>query len=408
MAATFGKQAIVSSWRGLVAIYALGAVATTAHADFQAKVGEYDLNLYGFLRPALSIATGSVSSFGMATGSSSALRWERDNQVAATEAAPHLGVSHPLSARSQLTVGQSRFGIVAKRGAIESRIELDFVDFDRAEAATAIRPRLRVIGASLELSDRLSLFAGQDWDIISAAKPFTYNPVSLYFRGGNTGFIRPQFKLTFRNGERSEVASVAIGAAGLNDADSNASALERGVAPSLGARLNVVQGKLLTLGIATVGAPRRVENASGSVETRPAWLGKMFAEYKPASSIEIHANAFFGVNAQSMGAIQSLGSATYAGSQFEIGGFLTADVHLTSRFDLLVGSGIDHLLVQSEAHAGQLTENWVSRAGLGWEAMGGVRSFCELSVFESRYSWIGLETLHSSAGQLEAGIQVSI
>lgn len=383
-------------------------LASHALADVGWTAGSAEMSFYGFIRPSYSLATDAVASFGSPTGSGPTLAWTRDNQVAASEAAPPAGVTHPHSARSSFNVGQSRFGFYAKQGEIGARIEMDFVDFDRSEATTTIRPRLRIAGADIAISERMSLFAGQDWDIIAAAKPFTYNYVGLYFRAGNTGFMRPQARLTFKDENRAELLSLMIGAAGLNDSTANAGAVERGVFPAFGFRYNALRLKELTAGVAAVGAPRRIEpTGAGDVKTMPAWLAKGFADWMIGEVVEIRANFYGGINPQSIAA-NSIATVSYTGSQSEIGGYLTANAHAFKNVDLFGGTGITRLTDGSELRVGDLRENWISRIGADWKFVDQAHFITELSYFRSRYHWTNAESITGKALQLEAGLTVNI
>jgi len=368
------------------------------------------MSFYGFVKPTYSLATDAVSSFGSASGSGNSLQWNRDNQVAATEAAPPAGVTRAHSARSQLSVGQSRGGFFAKRDRVDARIEMDFVDFDRSQAATALRPRLRIAGANIALTDHLLLFGGQDWDIIAGPKPFTYNYVGLYFHAGIKGFMRPLFRLTWQVDAHKEILSVALGAAGINDSSANTSAVERGVTPTAGFRFNAVRADNLTVGIAAVGTARRLESnaIAGDVRMKQAWLAKSFIDFHPGSRLKIRADVFGGVNAQSTGSALSLATASYNGNQEEIGGFLSADVKIFEHFDLFGGSGIDHMLSSSESRSGELRDNWVSRMGADWNFYEQVHFFTETSYFRSHYQWTGVEHVSGKALQVETGLTVEI
>lgn len=393
-------------------VYLISILATISsnfsHANVTLRAGESEISFYGFVRPTYSIADKSVSSFGYSS-STSVLKWNRDNQVAATEASPPPGVAYSSSARAHFTLGQSRFGATAKWERIKSQFEFDLVDFDRSEATTSIRPRLRTVGVNLSLTKQLSLFAGQDWDIIAGPKPVTYNYVSLYFRGGNVGFMRPQFRLTAHDDEGIELMSVAIGAAGLNDLI-NSSDVERGVIPTVGVRYNIWHEKTFVTGLSGLAAARRIEPAGASSEprTKPAWIAKVFGECRASEKVGFRGSVFGGQNAQSTGAVLSLATASYSGSQYEVGGFLNSDFHLTSNIALIGGTGIDHVLNGSEKRAGQLVSNWVSRLGADWEFINQAHALVEVTHFRSEYLWSDLEQVSGRAFQIEGGLVVNI
>ncbi len=382
----------------------------SANVSFNA--GNTEVSIYGFVRPTYSVASDSVSSFGYSSLSGTVLKWNRDNQVAATEASPIPGVSYPHSVRSHLTLGQSRIGSLIKTEKVKSQFEFDFIDFDRSESTTAIRPRLRIVGATFFFSKSVSLFAGQDWDIVSTPKPITYNFVSLYFRSGNVGFMRPQFRLTVNDNDEKEMVSIAIGAAGLNDS-ADSSEIERGVTPTLGFRYNALRTKSFLAGISALATARRFEpaNTSGSagdVNTKPAWLAKIFGELKPLENFNLRASIFGGSNAQSTSSVLSLATASYSGSQSEVGGFLNTDLSLAEHFTLVAGTGIDHILNGSEKRSGQLIQNWVSRLGADWEIFNQVHTVFETSYFHSHYLWSNLEDVYGRALQFEVGLVAHI
>ncbi|MGE4234193.1 MAG: hypothetical protein AB7F43_12765 [Bacteriovoracia bacterium] len=381
-----------------------------ARADVHWNAGSYELSLHGFIRPTYSFATSAVSSFGYNMPATTAMSWQRDNQVAATEAAVNSGTTSPRTARSTWTIGQSRFGIDAKKGSLLGRFEFDLVNFDMSSATTSIRPRLRIVGVSYAFNNSFSMFVGQDWDIISAAKPYTFNFVSLYFRSGNTGFMRPQVRFAFNDSQSREVFAWAIGAAGVND-NANTTSVERGVVPLAGIRFTPVRSKTASIGVAGFGSSVRTETTSGvsAHQMRTAYLGKIFGDFRLTNCLDIRTNFFGGQNAQSTGAALSLASASYSGNQSEIGGFLTTDFHNETRtFNVLLGSGIDHILKASEDRSGQLIQNWASRTAVAWAFESSTRLFSEATFFKSLYNWTGLTKETATAFQLEAGLVVDI
>lgn len=387
------------------------SLARTSSAETN---NESTFKVYGFLRPVVSVSSRSVSSFGNAATENGSLVWKRENAVAATEAAPASQMAYGKTMRSHWGVGQSRFGFDFHHGpldgqgkSVDAKIEMDFVDFDRSEATTAIRPRLRIAGANLNLDDGWSVFAGQDWDILSAAKPFVYNFVSLYFRAGNIGFMRPQVRLAKTDSEKREVMAFMVGVAGLNDSDSNSSAVERGAAPSFGARLTPFRSAKVIAGFTSLAAPRRYESGWDH-KLKWSYVGKVFAEIKPSSSFEIHSSFFGGTNINSTGSALSLGSGSFTGNQFEVGGYITSIVHLCPSTELTIGTGFDKLLGDSENRAGAIEGNYVSRVAAKHQIMTHVQFFSEFSSFFTKYRWSSNTTFHENAFQLESGIIVTL
>ena len=354
----------------------------------------------GFIRPTYSFSSASVSSFGSASGSS----WQRDNQVAATEASPRTGVNFSKVHRSHWTVGQSRIGLTTKKESTEGILEFDFIDFDRSEATVAIRPRLRVAGIKHDINSHFSVFAGQDWDILSVIKPHTYNFVSLYFRAGNIGFMRTQARISYFDDNQKERFTFSLGAAGLNDSDSNSSAVERGTTPVFSSRIFVLNNETLITGLAANYTSRRMESGLVSRQQN-TWTAKFFIELKPSSVFDLRASFFTGKNTQSTSSMLSLASASYSGSQSEIGGYLTSSIKITHNFETLFGCGFDKILTSSENRAGQLRQNWVSRIGMGLNITDSLKFFEENTYFNSLYSWdSGLDRQRSKSFQFETGL----
>lgn len=378
-----------------------------SYAEINIKSDRFEFKVKGFVKPTYSFSSESVSSFGYPSSSGGKLKWVRDNQLAATEASIQDGVDSPSESRSHFNIGQSRFGATLIKGKSSLVFESDFVDFDHSESATSIRPRLRMIGASFQISEKTSIFAGQDWDIISTDKPFTYNFVSLYFRSGNTGFLRPQLRFTInrRKNENDELFSFAIGASGLNDGSDSIASVERSVLPSVGFRFIPFHSSYYQIGNATLYSSQKQD--VNQKETRySAWISKIFTRFSFNERFTLQSQLFFGSNSQNLGATQSLGILRFNRNQYELGGLVTGHCVLSSEFDLLIGTGRDHLISPQNTNNYQLVDNWVSRIGFSWKFLPQSSAFIEFSHFRSSYALPWENDRLAKSNQAESGLIV--
>lgn len=361
---------------------------------------------YGFIRGTVAVADSSVSSFGVYDASATP-EWSRVNQVAPTEAAFRKGAHYSEQARTSWTLGQSRFGYCAAISeSVTGAVELDFVDFDRAQATTAIRPRLRVAGIEKTFASGDTLFVGQNWDILAMAKPFTYNYVGLYFRSGNIGFQRPQIRYTHYDGGAERYA-LMLGSSGVNDKSSSDSQMERGVAPALGGRIFVVSQDEIKWGWGARYQLLRTETTPPTAadhQQRTSWVVSSNVEWKPLIPWELRFNVYGGTNVNSDGASLTLSSARFSGDQKEWGAFLTSRWRMNDRWALQGGLGQATLLSGSDRRVGDLVENRHAELALAWTEGKKIEWFIEAAHFESSYRETVQAVATFRAMQIELGV----
>lgn len=186
---------------------------------------DLQLKLYGFVKADGLYSDNSVLTFG------------RENLLAPVQAKRRVQFDDAES-RSQLIANQSRWGLsVSAPERLTAKIEFDFVgDYNQSQPNTGLVSRLRLAYLEYRPGPRLSLMAGQNWDIFSNLNPPTYNVTEVLFGGGNAGWIREQFALKYRPGSRFSFAA-AIGNTTNNSSASPALGHELNGGPSFAARI---------------------------------------------------------------------------------------------------------------------------------------------------------------------------
>lgn len=362
----------------LASTFALFALCTSL-----AFAEEPTFQFYGFLKTDASVANQAVSSFGSATGTTV---WNRENQVAATEAAPTgLGTGDSM-ARSAFSLSQSRFGFNAGVSpSLKGNFEFDLIDFDKALATVSIRPRLRVARILYSPTDKDQIVMGQDWDLTSGTKPFTYNFVELYFRAGNVGFMRPQITWTHLFGMID--TSLMVGSAGINDATSNDSALERGIAPVGAARVVLHFNPTSRMGVVAEGTARRFENGTDATNavSRFAGVGEVFAEVAPFESLILKTNLYAGQNIQSLGSLLTLSSGSFASDLREAGGYLSGQWSFTDRHRIQLGGGFARILNLDDLGGLAIRSNAVYKAAYSFTPVEKLQLYAEYTHFVTDY-----------------------
>lgn len=299
---------IIRRYSALIVIsFAVGAQAT-------------DFSVYGFLKAGMVTASRAVDSYGST------------NLSAPIRVMPN-GDSTSAEARSSFQLSQSRVGVnLGKKESVSGQIELDFIDFDKATPVTKAVPRLRIAAIRYAANENNTITIGQDWDVFSPVKPFTFNYVGLYFGAGNAGFMRPQVKWSHKGDALN--FDTAIGLSGSNATATDAD-LERGLLPTFAAAVSHEADAML-YGVSFLVGKLRL--TSGAVESNPLFYGVNGFFQVSGSFGEAHLEAYYGQSLGNSGAL-TLALATLSGAPHEAGGYLTWKYGLGPAFGLQLGAG---------------------------------------------------------------------
>jgi hypothetical protein len=275
---------------------------------------------YGFLKFGITGSNHGVDSFG------------NTNLSAPTTVHANTGLS-PLesSYQSSFHVQQSRIGTwIMPEGKVKGQFEIDLIDFKLASATTGSHPRLRIAKVVYTPDDRNEFILGQDWDIFSPLKPFTYNFVGLYFGAGNAGFMRQQAKWHLK--QDSSDLSLGIGLAGRNETSTDSSLELNNVPVFMGQyTLNIL--KELKVGISTIlGRVNLGGFTSAIYGVNPYW------EIKIEGLPEIHSEVYYGQNLGNSGML-TLAIVPMPSVLHEAGGYVSFKGPITSRLGYLGGIG---------------------------------------------------------------------
>lgn len=252
-------------------------------------VGEL-VRIHGILRPTVTFSSHAVESF------------SNSNAGAVTAAGNPVLSNLPDDARLSFQVAQTRFGLwVAEKESVRAHLEFDFIDFGKASPTVQAVLRLRIAAVEWSPTERLTIAAGQDWDLFAPLNPHGVNLVGGHFQSGNTGFMRHQVKALYKLGDSLELAS-AIGLAGSN-ATSRDGPIELARMPTLALRATGLLGKLGRLGLN--GIVTRLRFSPGSDDERHALAGAIggFGELLPTETLAVRFEAYLGRNLANLGAL---------------------------------------------------------------------------------------------------------
>jgi hypothetical protein len=273
-----------------------------------AAVAEH-VRIYGILRPLVSFAGAAVESFGNANASAPS--------AAANPALANL----PDESRLSFQVAQSRFGLwIGENSSVRGHLEFDFIDFARSSPTVQSVIRLRIASVEWSPMERLTLIAGQDWDLWAPINPHGMNLVGGHFQSGNTGFMRNQLKALWTLGENVEVAA-AIGLQGPNAANRDA-AIELGRMPTFALRGTALLGKLGRLGIDGIATRLRITPGANERHALAGAAG-VFGELMPYALLQLRFEGYVARNFANTGAL-ALSQATRRDDIDELGGYVSA------------------------------------------------------------------------------------
>ncbi|MEY4512937.1 MAG: hypothetical protein RLZZ450_5059, partial [Pseudomonadota bacterium] len=246
------------------------------------------VRIYGILRPTVTLSSHAVESF------------SNSNASAVTAAANPVLANLPDDARLSFQVAQTRFGLwVGEKESVRAHLEFDFIDFGKASPTVQALLRLRIAAVEWSPTERLTIAAGQDWDLHAPINPHGVNLVGGHFQSGNTGFMRHQVKAIYKLGDSLELAG-AIGLQGAN-ATAKDGPIELARMPTFALRATGLLGKLGKVGLS--GIVTRLRFAPGSDDERHALAGAFgaFGELLPTETLAIRFEAYLGRNVANLG-----------------------------------------------------------------------------------------------------------
>jgi hypothetical protein len=280
----------------------VGAMARAA-----TTLAEY-VRIYGILRPLVSFSGRAVESF------------SNPNQSAPTAAANPALATLPNDSRLSFQVAQTRFGMwIGEKTPLRGHLEFDFIDFTRSSPTVQSLIRLRIATVEFDPIDKVTLIAGQDWDLYAPINAHGMNLVGTHFQSGNTGFMRNQLKALYKLNDKLELAA-AIGLAGNNAAFRDAS-LELGRMPTFAVRATALLGKLGRVGVNGIATRLRLSPGPNERFTFAGAAG-LFGELAPTDTTQVRFEGYLAQNLANLGSL-GLSQATLKEDIREIGGFVS-------------------------------------------------------------------------------------
>lgn len=257
------------------------AAACICNTSIATTLNGFDATLYGFVKASSIYATEGLASY------------NNINLSAPTHAVAQLR-SIDKSSRMSFQTQQSRVGVNLKKGdQVSSKLEFDFIDFNKSSPTTQMVPRVRIASVTYAW-DNNKVIIGQDWDLFSPVTAYTFDIVGLYFLAGNSGFMRQQAQILNTQGDWEFGA--ALGMAGNNpgvvDAD-----LEIAKSPTYAVRASrkVPGGRVGLSGIYS-----RLTYESSNGRTHDAYGANAFYE-QVMSRLNLKSEAYYGQNLANLG-----------------------------------------------------------------------------------------------------------
>lgn len=364
----------------------------------------FDATAYGFIKASAIYATEAVGSF------------NNTNMSAPT----HALVSSGANAESRLSfqTAQSRVGAVLKKGEnLSGKIELDFIDFAKSSPTTQMNPRVRIAAVTYTW-DNNKIVLGQDWDLFSPVTSYTFDIVGLYFKTGNSGFMRQQAQYLKTIGDWELGGAVGLSSANPSVSDSET---EMSKAPTYALRLShKMEGG--RVGISGIYANIDLFNPSGTPPVNPngrhheSYGTNLFFE-KSMGNFGLKAEAYYGQNMDNLGTL-TLSRAVNGVDTKEYGGFLTGQYQIIEKNWIFGGFGLAKIDNPSEmANAATattpttppsnlLSSNSVLRLGWEYRITDDFSWISEVSRFSTDTKVADNKYKNSIAETIESGVQL--
>ncbi len=343
---------------------------------------------YGFIKFGYNASTRSLDSFG------------NNNLSAPTAAHPDLTASDS-DFQSSFQAAQSRIGTwIRMQEHVKGQLEFDFIDFKLASPTTGSKPRLRIAKISYSPSENQEFIFGQDWDIFSPNKPYSFNIVGLYFQAGNLGFMRQQvqWKMT----SDSSLFAVALGLPGKNETATDAD-LERSKYPLFSSSYTFKFSPHFDAGVSgTIGKLDIGPNLTGVYGINPHFSLKL------PGTIDFKAEGYFGQNLGNAGFLP-LSIASTSEIIHEAGGYGSFKSPLSSKINLLGGIGFANVTDAVGAPTPfasnlRVKNNIRTSIGISYEIEKGFLFYNENSLFRTTYlAHNSLDSLIAIGSHFELG-----
>lgn len=352
---------------------------------------------YGLMKLSVTGATGGVGSNN---------NW---NQVAPTQAAPDIdGAKNIDQSRFSFQAAQTRFGFTAGRGRYLSRFEFDFVDFSKSSPNVQMNPRVRIASVVMNM-DSYKMIIGQDWDMFSPGKPYTYNIVGNYFMSGNVGFIRQQIQ--FLKDVNNFEYGFAVGMAGTN-LTNNDNDTETSKTPSLASRVTYKLEKG-SVGFSGIYSNLKYDSSNGA--RHDSYGLNLFFDNR-WGNIVLRTEAYLGQNLVNIGA-QAIGKGTATTDAKEFGSFFTVEYIRDPNITYFAGAGLARVTNQKDIAAFTwdgsrssqygINSNMSVKVGASLKLMDDVFWMTEITHFETDYKFAAQRHQVKSVQVIDTGLRLA-
>jgi len=269
-----------------------------------------------------------------------------------------------------MTANQTRLGLRIKGPDVEGVKTSGLIEGDFYGGGDENKPRFRMRHAYLQLDwpeDRLSLLAGQTWDVVAPLWPGTLN-FTINWDAGNIGYRRPQIRLTkdvWLDGERTVnlclqgALSRTIGRAAIGNTDTGADSGHPTVQGRAALTFPLLAGRPATIGAwGHWGREEYDVDAFGRDETFDSWSAGMDLAIPLADWLTVKAEIFTGEALDSY--FGGIGQGMDAGRLDALGacgGWLAAAFKAADKWTFNLGAGIDALDADDATVAGARVQN---------------------------------------------------
>ena len=364
----------------------------------------FDATAYGFIKASAIYSTEAVGSF------------NNTNMSAPTHALVDTGANR--ESRLSFQTAQSRVGAILKKGDnLSGKIELDFIDFAKSSPTTQMNPRVRIAAVTYSWGNN-KVIVGQDWDLFSPVNGYTFDIVGMYFKAGNSGFMRQQAQYLKTSGAWELGGAVGLNAAnpGVSDTDT-----EYSKAPTYALRLS---RKLEAGRVGVSGIYSRIDlyNPNGSPQVNPngkhheSYGANIFFE-RNIGQLGLKAEAYYGQNMDNLGTL-TLSRAANGIDTKEYGGFLSAQYQVIEKNFIFGGVGIAKIDNPSDMAnvatattpatpaSNFLASNSVLRVGWEYKVTEDFSWISEISHFTTNTKVAGDNYKLAVADTIESGVQL--
>lgn len=195
----------------------------------------YEFSLKGMIKPEVVASDAAVASYGSTYSQVAPTNALRTDIFGGGPATPQ-ETQYLESEASSFQAAQSRFSLNMKHEKVRAVLEFDFIDgedgFSNQTAIQSQEIRVRLATLYYDVSDELTIFAGQKWTTAAGIKSSgSYNWIGNAYRAGNSGFLAMEAGATYKNAGW-EVTGALTGR-GRNNSAAGINANELGAIPGL-------------------------------------------------------------------------------------------------------------------------------------------------------------------------------